>query len=180
MTKPNDRHIAILANAVNRTDGCVLPLPEDMRLKGGAITAVLRSLGRRGFVQCSASNAWTITEAGRAAVVLEDEAEISQSEDENTAPQTTNREPDHCDNHHGPKLLFRPGTRQAQLLELLQREAGADIDEMTQLTGWQPHSVRAVLTGFRKRGIQVTRTREGNGVSLYRATLQATAKHAAG
>ncbi|WP_165787535.1 DUF3489 domain-containing protein [Minwuia thermotolerans] len=175
MTRLNDRHIAILANAANRTDGCVLPLPKDMRLKGGALTAVLRSLGRRGFVQCSANDVWTITEAGRAAVVQEDEAEINESEDENPAPQVATADPNAGDNHDTPKPLFRPGTRQAQLLDLLQRDEGADIEEMVQFTGWQPHSVRAVLTGFRKRGVEVTRTKEGNGVSVYRATLPASA-----
>ncbi|MEC9344657.1 MAG: DUF3489 domain-containing protein [Pseudomonadota bacterium] len=63
---------------------------------------------------------------------------------------------------------FRPGTRQAQVLDLLCRESGADLDEMMDLTGWQAHSVRAVLTGFRRRGIEVVRTGEGNGVSVYR------------
>ncbi|WP_416898596.1 MAG: DUF3489 domain-containing protein [Minwuia sp.] len=67
------------------------------------------------------------------------------------------------------------GTRQAQLFDLLQRDDGADIDEMVQLTGWQPHSVRAVLTGFRKRGIEVTRTKKVNGVSVYHAVAPATA-----
>ncbi|ANK82647.1 MAG: hypothetical protein TEF_18970 [Rhizobiales bacterium NRL2] len=175
MTKLNDKHIAILANAANRTDGCVLPLPEDMRLQGGALTAVLRSLERRGLVERSPDDVWTITEAGRAAVPGTVATDADESEEENTAPQVATADPNAGENHDAPAPLFRPGTRQAQVLDLLQREEGADIDEMMQLTGWQPHSVRAVLTGFRKRGVDVTRTKEGNGVSVYRAQLPASA-----
>ncbi|WP_164516482.1 DUF3489 domain-containing protein [Minwuia thermotolerans] len=175
MTKLNDRHIVILANAAERADGCVLPLPEDMRLKGGALTAMLRALERRGRVERSADDVWTITEAGRAAVAGTVATEADESEEEQAAPQSAVAEPDTGDGHDAQKPLFRPGTRQAQLLDLLQRDEGADIDELVQFTGWQPHSVRAVLTGFRKRGIDVTRTKEGNGVSVYRATLPASA-----
>ncbi|WP_165787544.1 DUF3489 domain-containing protein [Minwuia thermotolerans] len=174
MTKLNDRHIAILANAANRTDGCVLPLPEGIQVKGGALTAMLRALERRGLVERSADDAWTITEAGRAAVPGAAATEAGESEDENAAPQVATADSNADDGDSAPKPLFRPGTRQAQLLDLLQRDEGADIDEMVQFIGWQPHSVRAVLTGFRKRGIEVTRSKEGNGVSVYRATLPAS------
>ncbi len=171
----NDRHTAILANAANRTDGCVLPLPDGIQVKGGALTAMLRALERRGLAERSAEDAWTITEAGRAAVPGTVATEAGESEEGQAALQSAVAEPDTGDGHDAPKPLFRPGSRQAQLLDLLQRDEGADIDEMVQFTGWQPHSVRAVLTGFRKRGIEVTRTREGNGVSVYRATLPASA-----
>ncbi|PJK28012.1 DUF3489 domain-containing protein [Minwuia thermotolerans] len=180
MTKLNDRHIAILANAARRADGKVLPLPEDMQVMGAALSAVLRSLERRGFVRCSAEDVWTITAAGRAAVSQTAAAEVDDSEDESATAQAATAEPDAGDNHDAPPPLFRPGTRQAQLLDLLQRDEGADIDEMVQLTGWQAHSVRAVLTGFRKRGIEVTRTKEVNGVSVYRAALPASAGAMAG
>jgi hypothetical protein len=36
-------------------------------------------------------------------------------------------------------------------------------------TGWQPHSVRAALTGIRKRGLAVTRTKTEAGTTIYRA-----------
>lgn len=169
MTSLNDKQTAILANASRQPDGQLLPLPDDIKLKGGALAAVLRSLERRNFVRRSADNAWAITDAGRAAVAVEGRPQVKESKDDNTASEVAPPEPDTDD--ATPTPLFRPGTRQAQILDLLQRHEGADIDEMVQLTGWQPHSVRAVLTGFRKRGVEVTRMKEGNGVSVYRATL---------
>jgi hypothetical protein len=35
-------------------------------------------------------------------------------------------------------------------------------------TNWQPHSVRAALSGFRKRGITIFRDRNAAGVTVYR------------
>ncbi len=45
---------------------------------------------------------------------------------------------------------------------------GATIAAMGATTGWQPHSVRAALTGLRKRGFAITRERSDAGVTVYR------------
>jgi len=38
------------------------------------------------------------------------------------------------------------------------------------ITGWQAHSVRAALTGLRKRGYTITRTRAEDGATIYAIT----------
>ncbi len=53
------------------------------------------------------------------------------------------------------------------ILDLLQRPTGASISELTKATGWQPHSVRAALTGLRKKGREVVRTKDDQGVTRY-------------
>ncbi len=58
-------------------------------------------------------------------------------------------------------------TKQAAILELLRRAEGASIDDLTSAIGWQAHSVRAALTGLRKRGHEIQRGVEG-GASCYR------------
>ena len=42
------------------------------------------------------------------------------------------------------------------VLALLRRPAGATLDQMVAGTGWLPHTTRAVLTGFRKKGRSIT------------------------
>lgn len=59
-----------------------------------------------------------------------------------------------------------PATKIAQVAALLQRTCGAALDELTAATDWQPHSMRAALTGLRKKGHKITRTSRG-GVSVY-------------
>ena len=58
-------------------------------------------------------------------------------------------------------------TKQAQILCLLRRKKGATIRDLTKATAWQAHSVRAAITGLRKRGFRVGRSNE-DGVSRYR------------
>jgi DNA-binding IclR family transcriptional regulator len=53
----------------------------------------------------------------------------------------------------------KPARKTERALELLRREGGASISEMCEATGWLPHSARAMLTGFRKRGIKLERTK---------------------
>ncbi|MDP9412611.1 MAG: DUF3489 domain-containing protein [Pseudomonadota bacterium] len=57
-------------------------------------------------------------------------------------------------------------TKQALLLELIGREGGATLEELTSETGWLPHTARAAITGLRKRGHDVQRERV-DGVSRY-------------
>ncbi len=58
-------------------------------------------------------------------------------------------------------------TKQGAILNLLLRAEGASIDDLTSATGWQAHSVRAALTGLRKRGHEIARSLE-SGASRYR------------
>ena len=58
-------------------------------------------------------------------------------------------------------------TKAGTILDLLQRPTGASIAELTKATGWQPHSVRAALTGLRKKGREVVRTKDDQGVTRY-------------
>jgi hypothetical protein len=54
------------------------------------------------------------------------------------------------------------------VIEHLQRADGATLVDLTQATGWLPHTTRAALTGLRKRGYAVIRERIGAGDSVYR------------
>lgn len=61
-------------------------------------------------------------------------------------------------------------TKQAVMLELIRRDNGAALDDLTTETGWLPHTVRAAITGLRKRGHEVSRQRI-DGVSRYMLEL---------
>jgi Protein of unknown function (DUF3489) len=57
----------------------------------------------------------------------------------------------------------REGTKIARVIELLQRDQGAKLDELVASTGWLPHTARAALTGLRHRGYEVRLERGENG-----------------
>ena len=48
------------------------------------------------------------------------------------------------------------------VLELLRRDTGATIYELTEATSWLPHSARAVLTDLRKKGHAIERAKRGD------------------
>lgn len=53
-----------------------------------------------------------------------------------------------------PTPSSEPGrmTKQALVLAMLRSEHGATLAQLVDVTSWQPHTVRAALTGLRKRG----------------------------
>ena len=50
-------------------------------------------------------------------------------------------------------------TKQDLVLKLLQRDGGAPLAAIIEATDWLPHSVRAALTGLRKKGHAIVRTK---------------------
>src|SRR4051812_8741888 len=67
---------------------------------------------------------------------------------------------------------IRP-SKKASLLALLERPDGAAIGDLIEATGWQVHSVRAALTGFRKDGKELIRAKNEGGVTRYRVAAEA-------
>jgi hypothetical protein len=61
----------------------------------------------------------------------------------------------------------RRHTKADVILKLLRRPTGASVAELTKAAGWQPHSVRAALTGLRKKGHEIARAKDARGVTRY-------------
>lgn len=63
-------------------------------------------------------------------------------------------------------------TKTGILCKLLSRKTGADLDALRAATGWQPHSVRAALSGLRKAGYSIDRKdpSKPGGSTVYRIT----------
>ncbi|SFH64512.1 DUF3489 domain-containing protein [Albimonas pacifica] len=65
------------------------------------------------------------------------------------------------------KPLFRPGTKQARLVEMISAPEEADIDALSEALGWQAHTTRAALTGLRKKGLAVESAKGADGRTVY-------------
>ena len=64
-------------------------------------------------------------------------------------------------------------TKKAKVRGMLERPNGVTLEAICKATGWQAHSARAVLSGFRKAGYTIERTAPGEGKaggSVYRIT----------
>mgnify|MGYP000977578195 CR=1 FL=1 len=68
-----------------------------------------------------------------------------------------------------------PPSKPEIILTLVGRKRGAGVDVLQNATGWQSHSVRAALTGLRKKGHFIECTRNPKDFSVYRLVKDASA-----
>lgn len=66
-----------------------------------------------------------------------------------------------------PNEAIRAGTKQAAVIDLLARPNGASLNDLTEATGWLPHTTRAVLSGLRKRGFEIASDKHHGGERRY-------------
>ena len=68
----------------------------------------------------------------------------------------------------------RAGSKQAQVIDLFRRAEGATVAEVMTATGWQPHTVRGIVSGTLKKklGLTVVSAKEERG-RVYRIAAQA-------
>ena len=187
-----DLQLVLLSSAAQRPDGMLLPPPETIRAKGKTLERSLTKMLGLGLIEeCPAGGpdqAWCndvdgrqialrIAAAGRAALGLDEEpaATIDPASQKGTANEDTPEravtdEADTAPEVPPARRGVKPGTKQARLVDHLSRPSGASIADLGGLLGWQPHTVRAALTGLRKKGYQITNAKDATGVSVYRAT----------
>jgi hypothetical protein len=192
MTKLSDAQAVILSAAAQRDDGAVLPLPETLRLKGGALDKVLGSLKAKSLIDHQGAPRGDdppplrITRAGLEAIGVEpeDEGDVPTGATEaETTPaaseadtgattaeaagaegQAQSGEPADTGRDAAAKRTPRAGTKQALLIEMLERPEGATVEQIAAATGWQHHTIRGAISGALKKKlgltVEATRTRE--------------------
>jgi hypothetical protein len=62
----------------------------------------------------------------------------------------------------------REGSKIAAVITMLGTKTGASLTDLVDATGWLPHTTRAALTGLRKSGHAITRSRQADGTTVYR------------
>ena len=71
--------------------------------------------------------------------------------------------------------LPRSGSKLALIVAMLTKDKGATLAALVKATGWLPHTTRAAMTGLRKRGFAIERTRHEKLGSHYRIVGDQTA-----
>jgi hypothetical protein len=190
-SKLSDTQFAMLSEASQRKDRCLIP---PKTLKAAAAQKVATKLLKAGLVReikaKSGMQTWRrddetgqpyslkLIDAGLKAIAVDERG--SQSVPNTAVPQNTNKESSKANaaaNFAAVRSAAaltspapRQGTKIAHVVELLQRDQGAKLDELIAATGWLPHTARAALTGLRHRGYDVRLERGENGrASVYRA-----------
>jgi Protein of unknown function (DUF3489) len=183
MTKLSDTQALILSAASQRDDGAVLPLPETLKIKGGAVGKVLGSLKAKGLIDHQGTPRGDdppplrITRAGLEAIGVEPGDGANPATAEASTPKAPDAEAQAKPAKRkakakakpgkaapGEKPTLRTGTKQAQMIEMLKRPEGATVEQIAAATGWQHHTIRGAISGALKKKlgltVEATRTRE--------------------
>ena len=171
MPKLTDTQSLILSAASQRPDNLAMPLPKG--LHGAAAKKVVSMMIGRGWIEEVDANLrkgeplWretgdghgttlVVTDAGMLAIGIEPAVVKTMAAIRTNAAQPPAPKPP----------TPRTGTKQAQIITLLQRPEGATIAEIVEATGWQAHSARGMISGALKKklGLPVTTEKvEGRG-----------------
>jgi hypothetical protein len=82
-------------------------------------------------------------------------------------PRKTARTPGNSPPHITPPTSGTKPGKIGTVLALLQCNDGATLAELVAATGWQPHTVRAALTGLRKKGHGIEKAQR-DGATIWR------------
>jgi len=175
--KLSDMQLVLLSTASQRGDGNFFPPAESLKGGESRIAKSIESLIKRGLaaeIEVGAKvPSWRedgdrrlgvmITTEGRTAI---GDGEAGDGKEGQEAPATP---PPAAPAPPARKPgEIRAGTKQALLVEMLEREGGASIQQIVDATGWLSHTTRAALTGLKKRGFEIGREKV-DGVGRYRA-----------
>ena len=152
--KLNDVQLILLSTAAQRDDGNVLPVAESIANNEDRIRKAVPLLLKRGLVEEQSIKdrrlAWRedeerpvglfITPASRQLIAPAEDGEAANGLT-TSAPAAAKKSPQ-----------ARGGSKAELVLGLLRRPEGATLNELVDATGWLPHTTRAALTGLRKKG----------------------------
>ena len=153
MTKLTKLQYALIETAAICAEGALLPAPDTAAASDAALRRALNGLIRLDLAEQGKDDAdssmFVLTEAGREVVVRKNDATKPGD-----APTSPTSQP-------------RPGGKLGVVLKAIRRKRGATLAELTEITGWQPHTARAALSRLRQRGFPAVLSEE-SGRKAYR------------
>jgi hypothetical protein len=170
MPKLTDTQTIILSRAATRPENLAMPLPEG--LHGAAAQKAVTAMITRGWLEEVEANLrrgeslWRETGDGHGTTLVATEAGLAALGIEpvvattTTNPRTAKLElaPESKDASAAPTgsatpkpIAIRAGTKQAEIIALIQRPQGASISEIVKVTGWAAHSARGMISGGLKK-----------------------------
>jgi DNA-binding MarR family transcriptional regulator len=173
MTKLTDLHYVLLAIAAKRANGSILPPSTSIGVTRAGLTRAIKALIKRGLAQAADAadkdGIWRTEGKRKIAAVITDAGRTAVAEADGKKPEDA---PPAAPSEDSAATEVKPQTKQALLIELLQREEGATLAQLVEATSWLSHTTRAALTGLRKKGHVITASKV-DGLSVYRIQMAA-------
>ena len=169
----------ILEHAIDQTNGQIVWFPE--KVKGGARHKVIQGLFNKALITRDGQDNYFVAAEGYVALGRnlptpattyadpEVEAAVSAAE-ANWAQEKQAAAQRLLKVGVEGKPRTRENSKQAAVIQMLQRPEGATISQICQATGWQAHTVRGTFAGaFKKKlGLNLTSDKADGGERIYR------------
>ena len=185
MPKLTDTQTIILTGAASRPGNLAMPLPKG--LAGAAAKMAVSKMIERGWLEEIDANLrrheplWRETGDGHGTTLIATEAGLDAigiapivastvSNIRKARPAAKSTEVS-ADASAGPKLVsILQCTKQALLIEMLQRPEGASITEIVKELDWQPHTARGAISGALKKklGLPITSEKHPERGTVYK------------
>lgn len=156
MPKLTDTQTIILSAGAQRPENIALPLPKG--LAGAAAKMAVSKMIEHGWLQEVDANLrrgeplWRETGDGHGTTLVVTDAGLLAIGIDPVVAKTVIAMRKHAAKAEAQKPpAQRKGTKQAMLIALMQRPAGATIAEIVEATSWQAHTVRGSISGALKK-----------------------------
>ena len=182
MTKLTETQTIILTRAATRPGNLAMPLPEG--LHGAAAKMAVTRMITNGWLEEVEANLrrgepmWRETGDGHGTTLIAIEAGleaigiepiVASAVASARKPKPESALPPEAETTPKP-VTIRAGTKQAQIIAMLQRPEGATIAEIVAATSWQAHTARGMISGALKKklGLMITTVKEDDRGAVYR------------
>ena len=156
MSKLTETQTIILSAGAQRPENIALPLPKG--LAGAAAKMAVNRMIDHGWLQEVDANLrrgellWRETGDGHGTTLVVTDAGLLAIGIEPVEVKAVAANREHVATAPAPKPpTQRAGTKQAQIIAMLQRPEGATVAEMVTATGWLAHTVRGSISGALKK-----------------------------
>lgn len=169
----------ILEHAIDQTNGQIVWFPDNV--KGGARQKVIAGLFNKALITSNGGQEWFVAAEGYdalgrtrptpTAIYPDPEVEAAVSAAEaNWAQEKQDAAKRLLKVGVEGKPRTRENSKQATVIQMLQRPEGATINQICAATGWQAHTVRGTFAGaFKKKlGLNLTSDKAEGGERTYR------------
>jgi len=175
MPKLTDTQTMILSAGAQRPENIALPLPKG--LAGAAAKMAVTKMIEHGWLQEVDANLrrgeplWRETGDGHGTTLVVTEAGLLAIGIEPVVVKTVAAIREHAAKTPAAKSpTQRAGTKQAQIVAMLQRPEGASVAEMVAVTAWKAHTIRGSISGVLKKrlGLPITAEKVDGKGTVYK------------
>ena len=177
--KLTDTQHQVLAHAADQPDGRLNWFPEGV--KGGARQKVIAGLFNKALITSNGGQDWFVAAEGYDAVGRARPTPAAIHPDQEVEAAVSAAEANWAqEKQDAAKRLLKVGvegkprtrenSKQATVIQMLQRPEGATVQQICETTGWQAHTVRGTFAGaFKKKlGLTIVSDKPQGGERVYR------------